>query len=1686
MPGLELWTTAFVLDLSIKAALLSIAAWAGMAVCRVRGIHLRHRVWVLVLAGMLSLPALVHLAPSVSLPYWLYPNLQVASVSGDPTAMSVESPAPNTGSKQSAVEPASPEPIPAAPAPISDVVPSSSPQIVEEETSQATAPPMPTYEVREASALPVGALPSETPRAMARNRSAVAILLVYLLGVVVQVARLLVGVIWTASLVRRTRPIDTPLAGKWLPSWARLAESSEVRVPVTVGYWRPVVVLPADWTEWDETFLTMVLAHEGEHVRRRDTSVSLLAALNCAVYWFHPVAWLVRRRLTDLAEQACDDEVIRITGNRGEYAQNLLEMAGRLAPRSGRLQPIGVAMARKANVVKRIEAIIDRDRPLSQRLGTLVALLLLCVVVPLIFLAAGLRGADSSVAAEAESDVTEGEALGNAHEPDSPARSIAGTVVMAGGGKPVAGVEVHLRCGKPDGTYVETKICQSKERGEFAFENLGEGKYRVLAFHRDLASRTKRLREGQAKPGDTSIRLELRKAPSLHVKVVARADGKPIAGALVQLPFTDTKQDHVCDENGEVTIRGLTPEAWRLEVRAKGYAEQKHALNLHGTETARVTAELDLGAELVGTVRDETGTGLAGVGINAYQANLRGIGLDYVKTDEEGNYRFEYLPIDKLKLYVSQDGYVKTEPTVTMAVPPGQRQEFHITLLKRPYGGAVRGVVVDADGSPISGATINNHGGSSKDVRSTKTRADGSFLIEDAFKTMTGHYLVVKARGFSPQLVPFSPGTKDEPAEVRVTLDPGHFIRGKVVDESGDGIAGVRIAAGKGAAGAGRKMAYEAETDEEGSFQFDSLQIGTPFELSKEGYSQIRDGKLTLDDEETVVVTMLSEGVIRGRVVDDMTGKPVSPFTVRATFSPDRTPADPSFSLGNDVIRDGNRFKGPDGNFRMGDFIRGAPLQIMVEADGYDRKVVRRVDAAGEADAKPVEVRLSPVDPSSLLSIAGQMVNEQSKPMPGVQLRLIVTSKGPDPRDRYPFNWTRIRLGNVTSSDSLRQFLTATTDGDGRFRFRDVRGGNDIELAYWGSGVSEDRVEHLERLSPEELAELTVRCRAPGAVRGAIAPDAFPEISRICLSSEREIYYGNVSAGRDSYEFQDVPEDRYELQVYGAVRPSVQPGAVTNNVTRRIPVDVVSGETVTLDLRAKPKNRPQPDETDQAALQEPSRPRPAPTSVASKDQEEPETAKEPPAPTDSSEDAGSTITVAGKVTDESGKAIEGARLFLPVAHDDERVAEAITDASGEFSLGVPKAWTKPGKFYSSWTVWCYAPGHQLAIAPTLARLKRDNNPPLNLTLKSASNTSLVIEAPDGSPIHGARVEPLHLSVAPLPLVASLIIPDEIRDFLAKESDPDGRVFLPEIPRDRLASVQITAERYGTQQMRLWTAPDETPTRTIRLRTTGRLEGQLLSDEKRAIANTPILVRQSDFAGKKASGTAVVETDDDGRFVVPAVATGPIRLGIHVDKSLPLRPRIPEGLKIQAGKTTSVQIPFEKPVRVHGRVQTHHQGTPIAGAQLSVQTNGYQQHDQVQTNADGLFETNVVSGEMSLQLIMKPKGYSTWVESPAWPDTFDVPAGANSFALPILELAGPATRTGRLIDQTDRPVANATVAALVRGTAHASSKTDENGSFTLNLPPEFQVDEYGISLPSGNQRPVVTVKQKSPLLLQIDD
>lgn len=98
-------------------------------------------------------------------------------------------------------------------------------------------------------------------------------------------------------------------------------------VPATWGVLRPVVVLPVSARGWPGDRLDAVLHHELVHVRRRDALWCGVAECACALFWFHPGAWLARRAALRAQEQAADDLVLRTGAERLAYARALLETA---------------------------------------------------------------------------------------------------------------------------------------------------------------------------------------------------------------------------------------------------------------------------------------------------------------------------------------------------------------------------------------------------------------------------------------------------------------------------------------------------------------------------------------------------------------------------------------------------------------------------------------------------------------------------------------------------------------------------------------------------------------------------------------------------------------------------------------------------------------------------------------------------------------------------------------------------------------------------------------------------------------------------------------------------------------------------------------------------------------------------------------------------------------------------------------------------------------------------------------------------------------------------------------------------------------------------------------------------------------------------------------------------------------
>ena len=95
--------------------------------------------------------------------------------------------------------------------------------------------------------------------------------------------------------------------------------------PGVFGIFRPVMLLPEGIAEWlAPEQLDAIVAHELSHVRRGD---NLTAAIHMgveAIFWFHPLVWLIRGRLTEERETACDEEVLGAGNDPDSYAESIL------------------------------------------------------------------------------------------------------------------------------------------------------------------------------------------------------------------------------------------------------------------------------------------------------------------------------------------------------------------------------------------------------------------------------------------------------------------------------------------------------------------------------------------------------------------------------------------------------------------------------------------------------------------------------------------------------------------------------------------------------------------------------------------------------------------------------------------------------------------------------------------------------------------------------------------------------------------------------------------------------------------------------------------------------------------------------------------------------------------------------------------------------------------------------------------------------------------------------------------------------------------------------------------------------------------------------------------------------------------------------------------------------------------
>ncbi|MFY9663155.1 MAG: M56 family metallopeptidase [Candidatus Cybelea sp.] len=164
----------------------------------------------------------------------------------------------------------------------------------------------------------------------------------------------------------------------------RICVSSEINVPVAVGIFDAMILLPSDLVhELDASDLDRVLLHELAHVRRSDDWVNLFERIAQALFFFSPGIYWITRQMDLEREVACDDWVLEQSADNVPYARCLARIVELTRwPYVAPAAP-GVFVTRKSMSI-RIERLLARGRDNSLHLTVVPTLLSLTLIAAIV------------------------------------------------------------------------------------------------------------------------------------------------------------------------------------------------------------------------------------------------------------------------------------------------------------------------------------------------------------------------------------------------------------------------------------------------------------------------------------------------------------------------------------------------------------------------------------------------------------------------------------------------------------------------------------------------------------------------------------------------------------------------------------------------------------------------------------------------------------------------------------------------------------------------------------------------------------------------------------------------------------------------------------------------------------------------------------------------------------------------------------------------------------------------------------------------------------------------------------------------------------------------------------------------------------------------------------------------------
>ena len=141
----------------------------------------------------------------------------------------------------------------------------------------------------------------------------------------------------------------------------RLRLSKLVDVPCTIGYLKPILLLPVTLTtQLSAEEIEAILLHELSHIKHNDYLLNLIQQVMAILLFMNPFAQLISRMISLERENRCDDLVVKITGAPLIYAHALVKLED---ARQADSQLILAATGQKQHLFSRVERIMKQKKP---------------------------------------------------------------------------------------------------------------------------------------------------------------------------------------------------------------------------------------------------------------------------------------------------------------------------------------------------------------------------------------------------------------------------------------------------------------------------------------------------------------------------------------------------------------------------------------------------------------------------------------------------------------------------------------------------------------------------------------------------------------------------------------------------------------------------------------------------------------------------------------------------------------------------------------------------------------------------------------------------------------------------------------------------------------------------------------------------------------------------------------------------------------------------------------------------------------------------------------------------------------------------------------------------------------------------------------------------------------------------